>query len=206
MRNEIDQVICRFCLSELKSGTNPFLSPCACRGSVEFVHLKCLNRWRNLNHERNFRICNLCHEEYRLPNEFLLEDLPRHSLSTIVLDYPLLFNLTLHYIFTVGSLFEGDSTKFPANYLRMQGLYTLAYFGTALRNFGVKKWKPYLRAWRQEGRYFVFPSFIVFLGLSLFCQTPVVLFIPNCYMYMMWHLHIQILQEMNTRLEQTEDE
>ncbi|KAF8819102.1 FHA domain-containing protein [Cardiosporidium cionae] len=36
---------CRICLSNYMEFGNPMVSPCKCKGSMEFVHLKCLRTW-----------------------------------------------------------------------------------------------------------------------------------------------------------------
>ena len=37
--------ICRICLSGNSDEEDPLISPCACSGSMQFVHLKCLQYW-----------------------------------------------------------------------------------------------------------------------------------------------------------------
>ena len=36
---------CRICLDEDEGGSNPFITPCKCIGSVRFIHLDCLREW-----------------------------------------------------------------------------------------------------------------------------------------------------------------
>lgn len=36
---------CRICLSEAFTPENPFIAPCACDGSMKFIHLQCLREW-----------------------------------------------------------------------------------------------------------------------------------------------------------------
>jgi len=40
---QVDQHICRICLSEEESG-NELISPCNCTGSMKFIHVECLKR------------------------------------------------------------------------------------------------------------------------------------------------------------------
>lgn len=37
--------ICRICLLEGSSDDDPLISPCVCKGSIEYVHLGCLRHW-----------------------------------------------------------------------------------------------------------------------------------------------------------------
>ncbi len=39
---------CRICLlEEDQEEDNPFIVPCKCKGSCEFVHFQCLKKWVN---------------------------------------------------------------------------------------------------------------------------------------------------------------
>ena len=38
---------CRICFEEELEKDDPLLSPCKCSGSMEYVHLKCLQQWRS---------------------------------------------------------------------------------------------------------------------------------------------------------------
>jgi hypothetical protein len=56
---------CRFCLSEGEPD-DPFLEPCACRGSAGFVHRSCLAKWRETDvRPDQDRKCPVCLTQYR---------------------------------------------------------------------------------------------------------------------------------------------
>lgn len=46
VKDEDDEDLCRICRSPEESG-NPLRYPCACRGSIKFVHEECLRLWLN---------------------------------------------------------------------------------------------------------------------------------------------------------------
>ena len=50
---------CRICFGE----TPPFISPCACDGSLAHVHPACLREWRRRSHRT---ICEICKRPYRV--------------------------------------------------------------------------------------------------------------------------------------------
>lgn len=65
---------CRICLSE-GTNTDPLIPPCACQGSMRYIHLKCLQDWLDKKLEYvNFRDtilinwkqldCELCRTSY----------------------------------------------------------------------------------------------------------------------------------------------
>ena len=37
--------ICRICLSEESSSSDPLINPCKCSGSMKWIHLECLRKW-----------------------------------------------------------------------------------------------------------------------------------------------------------------
>jgi hypothetical protein len=54
---------CRFCFEPQRTPTDPLITPCPCKGSVQFVHWLCLKRWVQLNPATNGQACTIC----RLP-------------------------------------------------------------------------------------------------------------------------------------------
>lgn len=69
-----DNQICRFCLDIKISETDPFISPCNCKGSIEYVHLKCLFRWMYGDRLQDPREeCNMCNAAYTYCIETLEE-------------------------------------------------------------------------------------------------------------------------------------
>jgi len=48
-------MVCRFCFDE---GEEPLISPCACKGSQQWIHESCLSKWYNMKVEN--RACSVC--------------------------------------------------------------------------------------------------------------------------------------------------
>ena len=56
---------CRICLESELESDEPFINPCRCRGTSKWVHLSCLNRWRNEGININAQThCAECKTEY----------------------------------------------------------------------------------------------------------------------------------------------
>ena len=56
---------CRFCFSETHAKKDPMLTPCACSGSVKYVHRSCLQNWRDANRSNpSFNTCPVCRVDY----------------------------------------------------------------------------------------------------------------------------------------------
>ncbi|KAJ7492695.1 hypothetical protein FB451DRAFT_1219269 [Mycena latifolia] len=63
-----DERQCRICLAGVEeTALGRLIKPCLCKGSISFVHVKCLQRWRNssVTHQNTFFSCPQCHYKYR---------------------------------------------------------------------------------------------------------------------------------------------
>jgi hypothetical protein len=69
--------ICRFCWQPATIDANPLISPCECRGSVQYVHLECMKRWRQITPYEDFvQRCQLCLTTIHMPTYYPLETIP----------------------------------------------------------------------------------------------------------------------------------
>jgi hypothetical protein len=59
--------ICRVCFEGAEDGL--LIAPCLCTGSVQYVHSKCLERWRRDAGGLNALRCEICHAEYTIKRE-----------------------------------------------------------------------------------------------------------------------------------------
>jgi E3 ubiquitin-protein ligase DOA10 len=199
-KRQNEAIQCRFCLSEKIDSKNPFITPCDCKGTIEFVHLYCLNVWRNKNIERNYTTCSLCHSNYRIPLEYSIEQIPKVSLLFIVVDHPILTNLTINYIWMIyaGILMNQKNIDIMTSYGRCQLVYHLYYIVSMAKYFKVIKKQRYYAAWKQEDRLYFFP-FYFFLVFTAACSSDsFTWFIPSIFLTMFWNIHTQILDQMNT--------
>ena len=61
-----EQSICRICLGpEEDHIADRLFRPCLCRGTAQYVHVQCLNKWRATG-GNHFYKCGTCHYNYRL--------------------------------------------------------------------------------------------------------------------------------------------
>lgn len=96
---EEPETICRVCHMEGTEG-NPLYSPCNCRGSIEYVHQDCLQRW--LAH-KNLTKCEVCNWTFQYksiyaegaPESPRTVDLLFWIVKKCALLIPLLFNIVL---------------------------------------------------------------------------------------------------------------
>jgi len=56
---------CRYCSEESKNH-DEFISPCLCKGTMEFVHKDCLNKWLDVNlQSENYFKCSDCKSSFK---------------------------------------------------------------------------------------------------------------------------------------------
>jgi hypothetical protein len=89
--------ICRICLEE----DDKVISPCNCKGSAEFVHEACLQKWRR--NQRRFR-CEICHSHYNLSSNYLNRCFIRLGCYLAVLIYGYTILLSVRFVLSVFGL------------------------------------------------------------------------------------------------------
>lgn len=82
-----DGKICRICHGGAEDGR--LISPCLCKGSMMYVHVACLQRWRAVGGSRHYFRCDTCHYEYQLRRvswaRWLSKAWVSHALTVLVL-------------------------------------------------------------------------------------------------------------------------
>ena len=99
---------CRICLSEeIDKDNNPFISPCNCSGTVQFIHLGCLKMWlQNKITLRKYRClnilvkkpfqCELC--KTNLPDTITIHNNKQINLIQLPIDEESLNYFTIEYL------------------------------------------------------------------------------------------------------------
>lgn len=201
--------ICRFCLANKQTGKNPLISPCNCKGSLEFVHLKCLNRWRRMDILRNGRTCSLCQTHYDFLPPFIMETIPQNNtIFLYYLNYPGLVLVTYNYIYAVAlssNKSMSDQIFLQAIYMTSQYMFHFVYFFFLFTEWHVVNKGMY---WRQLKTIWtpVLIAFHIFLFSlvqdDMFILAPFVSF----YMGIYWKIHLRLLENINTELHTIEQE
>ena len=71
INNYIDnpRKVCRYCYMD--NFQNSMIAPCKCDGSVKYVHIYCLERWRRL--KNNPSRCEICNKKYKIPRNRIVK-------------------------------------------------------------------------------------------------------------------------------------
>jgi len=87
---------CRYCLSD--DNVENMVSPCKCKGGIQYVHKNCLIQWINSKISQEHS-CEICHTPYKLITKnnistcmFLLIELMRLTIISIVIGAVLFYD------------------------------------------------------------------------------------------------------------------
>ncbi|KAL6122402.1 hypothetical protein NUSPORA_00586 [Nucleospora cyclopteri] len=111
-----EEFFCRICYGTEEPGNN-LVSPCNCKGSVKYIHIKCLRYWRihgrNVNEMNN---CEQCKTGYKVEGDQIPTTIITHGLtvSAILLLYLFAFNIFTILYQSYSVIFE-DIMMQPMN-------------------------------------------------------------------------------------------
>jgi len=112
---------CRICYEE-STDTNPLLEPCACKGSVQYVHKRCLHTWIQASTGRQ---CELCNTTY-LIQELALEPIyhpPAYLLPFSTRPYWFFVAFLLMYFGYI--CYKESPSLLPASFFRTSAPWTV---------------------------------------------------------------------------------
>ena len=193
---------CRFCLDTEGTEENPLIIPCECKGSIRYVHQRCLDKWRLTEPDRNGFICRLCDSVYIFPLHVLFEEIPDpNTWSFFLLRFPIVISLIAHYIVLLVLM-----TTVP---MTMEELFSILDYSQFLfhiffcflfvRRFSVRNKRLYFQRWLQLPTV-VLPFAHVFFFFIRDENRVISFLVLNTFPMMYWTHHILFLQEINKQL------
>jgi hypothetical protein len=101
---------CRFCL---EIGTE-LISPCKCRGSIQYIHPECRKKWVVVNDEiqKDRLLCSLCKEPLYCNLETLCVIPKKYTLVSVMLFKPFQTALFMYYIIPQFKLYPSQSFNY----------------------------------------------------------------------------------------------
>jgi E3 ubiquitin-protein ligase DOA10 len=205
------EAICRICYEETHT-ENPLLMPCACKGTIAFIHSHCLHTWIRVSLDH---YCKLCNTAYTI-DEVLFESLyePRYYLMRILV-YPHLLFLNLCSIYV---LYACSTAPFPLGYILLGSLYNqipyllliiVGVHGCILAPaFSIVQNKyryvTYLCSWNRIPGMRINTCFytLILLGgfIASFYYAIVGAVIVLLFLSKLYYIHSQVILEINTDL------
>jgi hypothetical protein len=198
---EQERDVCRFCLEPRHSPANPFLAPCACTGSVRFVHRRCLYRWILRDLEDIPTHCELCHAPYEASLIPQLEIIPSGAnIDDFFLNSSFSLAFLVNYLWIglqVHSTIRADQVFF-FNHWVAQSLVHSLYFTFFLSHFRVQNLRAYLRnSWKSYSWAVGAHAFLILLFWRGGVGSGITL---GSYLSSYWRVHLYTLKKMNRRL------
>lgn len=193
-----DTVVCRFCLESRDTKKNPLIEPCACRGSIRYVHSFCLSRWRRIDPNRNGEICLLCMTPYTIGINGLVEIVPDDmTIGHLLLRFPILLCFLVNYGFLLQMVFLKES-QISFFFEAYQCFFQLTYFSLFLRKWKVQNKVLYWQEWSHVSTTALFLCHIGCNGF-LFSGHYGAILPLNVVLGMYWQRHRNILRSLNNR-------
>lgn len=205
-----DSVVCRFCLQEdEKDRYNPFIAPCNCSGSIQYVHFNCIKQWRiHANLPAQQTICQLCLVPYYLPRKWQLEMIPpeneanfgmwfylsRPWITFVLTNYTYFallvfkspFHQTMSHVYLRPRMI-GDDPVILFSYLTSLGILTCAYFFYFFKQFlNVVNKRIYLKYLFDSATDYcvlVFVAFVMVFSWPFLFGTIYIVALPRFYTF-----------------------
>ena len=217
--------ICRFCL-EPKEENNALISPCKCLGSIKYVHIQCIKKWRRMTENSDcVTMCQMCLTNFDMPLKYPLEDIPNihFDVAWYFLSRPYIFAIISHYLLMViiGLMSEEQGTMKPHGYIipyvsitRIVNIQSIGistavftlYFSYFMHHIKrVKNMNLYTKFLTQYRIRHVFPR-LYFISLLASYYMIGVCIIPSALIFVLllpkyMEIHKEILYKINSEAE-----
>lgn len=124
---------CRICLDE-SANRYDFIAPCNCKGSAQFVHRECLDKWRSAREDKAFSKCTECLREYKLISRVKCDGSSKNTRRLrycyyITRDFSITIGLTQACIISLALLFYSfDRSYYLLGLFHMQSHIRVFYY------------------------------------------------------------------------------
>ncbi|KAJ3987756.1 hypothetical protein F5890DRAFT_1495529 [Lentinula detonsa] len=111
MADNEDQKQCRICLDgvDAEQELGRLIRPCLCRGTISYIHVKCLQRWRNSSQNQSaFFRCGMCGYSYRFSR----------TRAVGIASNPVIVGCISAFIFTLLTLVSSYITTYLLTYFQ----------------------------------------------------------------------------------------
>jgi hypothetical protein len=196
--------LCRFCLSsESTQIDDKLISPCDCRGSIQYVHISCMKKWRQYtSYNEHKQICQLCHTYYIFPRKWVYEHMPYLTSLWNVLGNSLLIVLLACYFCILiiprvsRDIIIENKSVIPNYYMYVMGTMSGIYMAAFLQLFySIQNKRLYATYFLDNNK----PYLILLLasGFLTYLQSMPfgILFLYYCSRFI--HQHMNIIIMMN---------
>jgi len=198
--------ICRICLEN--DSLDNLIFPCKCSGNSKYVHKKCLNEWRNINHNpESFYKCEICKYPYKIKKYISKCDEFCIYIKNIYITF-LFLNLLISYFLSLFIIKYIDTKMKLCKYYKYHDCSTLYIFISGfiinlflliyilIYSFSIKNKKLYCNLFLKNIKniflVFVLIFLLFFLFDTLFCS-----FLLQFLILYILQVHINIIEKIN---------
>ncbi|KAI6136575.1 hypothetical protein F5141DRAFT_1075440 [Pisolithus sp. B1] len=133
--------ICRICFDGEDPALGRLIKPCLCTGSISYVHVKCLQRWRTQSSGDNaFYRCPQCRFHYRFARTKVV------GLAT----NPLAVGVLSSFLFTILVMCSSFITTYFLSYIEDQSTFGSTYFFISPIDVGQDLMRAAIRILRDQ--------------------------------------------------------
>ena len=189
----MNQQQCRFCLET--DSVHHLISPCLCKGSLQFVHNNCLMKWYEQEPDKGLK-CSVCLEYYEKDYDIYLEDgEPMNALYKRCMDKPVYYLIFSHGTMIVISGALAQPLLYYFMHFTFHFIHCLHFLTlvSSVKNKGL--YKAY---WIFSPRIFI-PPIIMVLFLSLSVTRILGTFSIDMLLYLALNEHYGILDKINSQ-------
>jgi hypothetical protein len=189
--------ICRFCLDSKNGIRNALITPCECKGSLQYVHEVCLAKWRRVNPARNGERCMLCLELYKKEYFDTFEIIPdQNTLVIFLLRFPFVISISTNYVGLFLYILMPRKISVETYFEEYQYWSQVAYFLLFFFCWRVKQKERYWQRWLGFSTL-VLASIQIICNLLIHNHVLVAALPLNFLLGLYWRNHVQILHDIN---------
>jgi hypothetical protein len=207
---------CRICFTQQETQENPLLSPCDCKGSMQYVHQDCLRMWLQSTTNPQFLTnCHVCLAPYNFPRKWPEEPLLQLNLGASLgyilglisyfahAQYMLSLNANLVHVY-----FDYKSYESNLIYFAIMNLLCIVYYvsySSLISNIQSPRiyvnylFKPVISDYSSNN--YICPLLYMFLFIGSYVGTCVSIFPCGLLFIVMlsryYTVHVAVCQAMN---------
>jgi hypothetical protein len=185
---------CRFCLESETSPTDDMIEPCACRGSVQYVHQLCLTKWARIDPENNATNCSICKFPFTIRLVMEREVIPvTNTLSLFVVDQTIMSSMLFHAGFAAACRVPFTIENFKLGQICFNAIYAYSYvINVSIKNIPLYRRHFFTSLFPLITITYIYLSYRLMYHSELGYSAAL-----NISMNLLWREHLRLLRLIN---------
>jgi hypothetical protein len=196
---QAEEPYCRICYETAETLQNQLIEPCDCKGSLQYVHRKCLLRWAVLNEANPETVCHLCDTPYRGADVVRMEQIPDgRGVVALTLKYPLILILATHYFILLALQNVPRplmASKFAVYATFAHVLTHYLYLAMFVAVVKIQNLLLYIMFWAKHYSGVIGGHYILYVIATVY---PFEMgYVADLWLCMYWYAHVETLRRVN---------